>query len=147
MHRHDHAVPPTFSLPACAGPGGHYPTQMGPWRDRQPLVQWCHGATGQAGRQAAGVRASARLRDTHPARAALPPPFPPPGAVYLFCKAHEAVGGGSGRAYLAAAERAGEAVWEHGLLKKGPGGVGWVGMAGWGRHMAGASRPGLECLS
>ncbi|PSC68070.1 lanC 3 isoform X3 isoform A [Micractinium conductrix] len=70
------------------GPGGHYPTQMGPWRDRQPLVQWCHGAT---------------------------------GAVYLFCKAHEAVGGGSGRAYLAAAERAGEAVWEHGLLKKGPG--------------------------
>ncbi|EFN56480.1 hypothetical protein CHLNCDRAFT_35227 [Chlorella variabilis] len=28
------------------GPHGHYPTQMGPWRDREPLVHWCHGATG-----------------------------------------------------------------------------------------------------
>lgn len=31
-----------------AGQGGHYPTQMGPWRDREPLVHWCHGATGGA---------------------------------------------------------------------------------------------------
>ncbi|PRW44886.1 lanC 3 isoform X3 isoform A [Chlorella sorokiniana] len=67
------------------GQGGHYPTQMGPWRDREPLVHWCHGAT---------------------------------GAVLLFCKAHEQLGD---PVYLAAAQRSGEAVWQRGLLKKGPG--------------------------
>lgn len=40
------------------------------------------------------------------------------GAVLLWCKAHAALGE---PAYLAAAERAGEAVWQRGLLKKGPG--------------------------
>lgn len=28
------------------GPGGEYPTHMGPWREKEPLVHWCHGATG-----------------------------------------------------------------------------------------------------
>ena len=63
---------------------------MGPWRDREPLVHWCHGAT---------------------------------GAVLLFCKAHQqlSVAGRGGPAYLDTARRAGEAVWQRGLLKKGPG--------------------------
>lgn len=39
--------------------------------------------------------------------------------MFLFCKAHEALGGDP--SYWAAAERAGEAVWERGLLTKGPG--------------------------
>ncbi|KAL4449388.1 hypothetical protein ABPG77_007032 [Micractinium sp. CCAP 211/92] len=68
--------------------GGHYPTQMGPWRDREPLVHWCHGAT---------------------------------GAVFLFCQAAESLGAEAGAPYLAAALRAGQAVWERGLLTKGPG--------------------------
>ncbi len=52
-----------------------------------------------------------------------PPPHPSAGAVFLFCKAHEQLGGSGsdGGAYLAAAERSGEAVWERGLLRKGPG--------------------------
>ena len=39
-----HRPTPAWCWPE--GPGGHYPTQMGPWRDREPLVHWCHGATG-----------------------------------------------------------------------------------------------------
>ncbi|KAL4448123.1 hypothetical protein ABPG75_005342 [Micractinium tetrahymenae] len=70
------------------GQGGHYPTQMGPWRDREPLVHWCHGAT---------------------------------GAVFLFCQAAASLGPQAGAPYLAAAQRAGQSVWERGLLKKGPG--------------------------
>jgi hypothetical protein len=43
-----------------------------------------------------------------------------PGAVFLWCAAHEVLGGADA-AYLRAAERAGELVWARGLLKKGPG--------------------------
>ena len=42
------------------------------------------------------------------------------GAVFLFCKAHQQMGGADAR-FLAAAQRSGEAVRERGLLKKGPG--------------------------
>ena len=53
------------------------------------------------------------------ARHALPPPaLAPSGAVFLFCKAHQALGD---PAFWAAAQRAGEAVWQRGLLTKGPG--------------------------
>ena len=38
--------------------------------------------------------------------------------MFLFCKAHEQLGD---PAYLAAAERSGEAVWQRGLLKKARG--------------------------
>lgn len=41
-----------------------------------------------------------------------------PGAVFLWCKAYEVFGDAS---YLQAALRAGEVVWQRGLLKKGPG--------------------------
>eukprot|EP00878_Enallax_costatus_P024698 GHUV01026378.1.p1 GENE.GHUV01026378.1~~GHUV01026378.1.p1 ORF type:complete len:230 (+),score=71.86 GHUV01026378.1:815-1504(+) len=41
-----------------------------------------------------------------------------PGAVYLFSKAYEVFGE---HAYFDAAVRAGELVWQQGLLKKGPG--------------------------
>ncbi|PNH06704.1 LanC-like protein 1, partial [Tetrabaena socialis] len=41
-----------------------------------------------------------------------------PGAVLLWCKAHEVLGDVS---YLEAAERAGEVVWQLGLLRKGHG--------------------------
>jgi hypothetical protein len=40
---------PAIKLPCClAGPFGHYPTQLGgeSHNDRDPLVHWCHGATG-----------------------------------------------------------------------------------------------------
>jgi hypothetical protein len=41
------------------------------------------------------------------------------GAVFLLCKAYEQLGN---MEYLEAALRSGQAVWERGLLKKGPGG-------------------------
>lgn len=50
--------------------------------------------------------------------------------MFLFCKAHEALGGEP--SYWAAAERAGEAVWERGLLTKGPGGGAAGRLVGWG---------------
>ena len=43
------------------------------------------------------------------------------GAVFLFAQAHEACGEAPGGPYLRAALRGGEAVWERGLLRKGPG--------------------------
>lgn len=46
------------------------------------------------------------------------------GAVLLFCKAHEQLGD---PAYLEAAQRSGEAVWQRGLLKK----VGGLGSWRW----------------
>ena len=80
---------------------GYFPSHMGPREDteKQPLVHWCHGA---------------------------------PGAVFLFTQAEKVLNNGSkkgglskGKAppgrYMAVAERAGEAIWERGLLKKGPG--------------------------
>lgn len=42
-----------------------------------------------------------------------------PGAVFMWCAAHEVLGDDA--SYLPAALRAGELVWTHGLLKKGPG--------------------------
>ncbi|KAH7623947.1 putative LanC-like protein 3 [Nannochloris sp. 'desiccata'] len=79
---------------------GHFPSRMGAVRDKEPLVHWCHGA---------------------------------PGAVFLFTQAEKVLlkstdkDGGqraecnqTGR-YLAVAERAGETIWQEGLLKKGPG--------------------------
>ncbi len=110
---------------------------MGPWRDREPLVHWCHGATG--GRSCNDLRmpgSSARQwHHAYPTFSGSPPipaaptpthsvfPAPvllltsarPAGAVFLFCKAHEQLGD---PAYLAAAQRSGEAVWQRGLLKK-----------------------------
>eukprot|EP00882_Tetradesmus_deserticola_P008922 GHRQ01009412.1.p1 GENE.GHRQ01009412.1~~GHRQ01009412.1.p1 ORF type:complete len:351 (+),score=127.18 GHRQ01009412.1:199-1251(+) len=41
-----------------------------------------------------------------------------PGAVFLWCKAYEVLGDD---VYMQAAQRAGEVVWQQGLLKKGPG--------------------------
>jgi len=80
---------------------GHFPSRMGAARDKEPLVQWCHGA---------------------------------PGAVFLFTQAEnvllnsrykqedqKAEGRKITGRYLAVAERAGEAIWQQGLLKKGPG--------------------------
>jgi hypothetical protein len=68
---------------------GHFPSRMGAARDKEPLVHWCHGAT---------------------------------GAVFLFTQAENVLidNKQTGR-YLAVAERAGEAIWQQGLLKKGPG--------------------------
>ncbi len=74
---------------------GHFPNKMGPAREsREPLVHWCHGA---------------------------------PGVVFLFTQAEKVLnknnreGGKEAGRYLAVAERAGEAIWQRGLLKKGPG--------------------------
>jgi hypothetical protein len=44
-----------------------------------------------------------------------------PGAILLFARAHEVLGGEGGGGYLPAALRVGEAVWARGLLRKGPG--------------------------
>jgi Lanthionine synthetase C-like protein len=80
---------------------GHFPSRMGAVREKEPLVHWCHGA---------------------------------PGAVFLFTQAAKVLHRGTisnqgfkiaeskdaGR-YLAVAERAGEAIWQRGLLTKGPG--------------------------
>lgn len=41
-----------------------------------------------------------------------------PGAIFMFCRAYSVY---SDRLYIEAALRAGEVVWEQGLLKKGPG--------------------------
>lgn len=57
------------------------------------------------------------------------------GAVLLFCKAHEQLGDA---AYLAAAQRSGEAVWERGLLKK-------VGGLGYGHGNLHACKRGARC--
>jgi hypothetical protein len=79
------------------GPAGFWPTRALPRADKEPLVHWCHGSA---------------------------------GAVFLMAQAHEALGGGGGGGggeaaaaseWLRAALRAGEAVWERGLLRKGPG--------------------------
>ena len=67
--------------------GGNFPSKMdsSPHHVKEPLVQWCHGAT---------------------------------GAVFLFTEAEKVFGSGK---YMQVALRAGESVWERGLLKKGPG--------------------------
>jgi hypothetical protein len=48
--------------------------------------------------------------------------------VFLWCKAYQQLGDAT---YLRAAERSGEAVWEQGLLKKGPGGHGLADLCQW----------------
>ncbi|KAI3426499.1 hypothetical protein D9Q98_008864 [Chlorella vulgaris] len=41
-----HSRPYLGAAHGMIGPGGEYPTHMGPWREKEPLVHWCHGATG-----------------------------------------------------------------------------------------------------
>lgn len=114
---------------------------MGPPRDREPLVHWCHGAAGGAQQTACnriGACSCRRLCKVHRVAGACrrlhcrglgghlraqrpPPPLSPAGAVFLFCQASESLGPQTGAPFLAAALRAGQAVWDRGLLKKGPG--------------------------
>ncbi|KAG2440138.1 hypothetical protein HXX76_004251 [Chlamydomonas incerta] len=79
--------------PGCGARGGHYPTKMAV-SPPDPAEE-------------AGA-AKTLVHWCHGA----------PGAVFLWCKAHEVFGDVG---YLAAARRAGEVVWQLGLLRKGHG--------------------------
>ena len=86
--------------------------QMGPWRDRESLT----GApTFPLVPHTPWWLQMGPLRDREPlvhwCHGAT-------GAVFLLCRAHEVLGAAR---YLEAALRSGEAVWERGLLRKGPG--------------------------
>eukprot|EP00198_Chlamydomonas_reinhardtii_P006331 XP_001695667.1 LanC lantibiotic synthetase component C-like protein [Chlamydomonas reinhardtii] len=83
--------------PGCSARGGHYPTKMAMSPPEPP-------PPGEAG----GAAAKTLVHWCHGA----------PGAVFLWCKAHEVFGDAE---YLAAARRAGEVVWQLGLLRKGHG--------------------------
>jgi len=85
--------------PGRAGKGGHYPVMMSPDT----------AAAAPAG-PAVDPHEPALVHWCHGA----------PGAVYLFTKAAEVLPE-EASVYLAAACRAGDLVWEEGLLKKGPG--------------------------
>ncbi|KXZ51592.1 hypothetical protein GPECTOR_12g556 [Gonium pectorale] len=82
----------------CTAGGGHYPTRM---------------AVGPEGLAAEGGAAGAR-----PGKVLVHWCHGSTGAVLMWCKAYEVFGD---PAYLAAAQRAGEVVWQLGLLRKGHG--------------------------
>ncbi|GLI59412.1 hypothetical protein VaNZ11_001295 [Volvox africanus] len=82
-----------MDCPGCSTSGGHYPTRMAV--SPQDLAE--------------SKRSSKAL--VHWCHGA-------PGAVFMWCKAHQVFGD---PAYLSAARRAGEVVWQLGLLKKGHG--------------------------
>ncbi|GFR52268.1 hypothetical protein Agub_g14803 [Astrephomene gubernaculifera] len=88
--------------PGCSGRGGHYPTRMN--------VGLTHEADEEAGggRQGGGSPSKVLVHWCHGS----------PGAVFMWCKAYQVFGEPP---YLAAAERAGEVVWQLGLLRKGHG--------------------------
>ncbi|GIL77346.1 hypothetical protein Vretifemale_6818 [Volvox reticuliferus] len=82
-----------IDCPGCSTPGGHYPTRMAV--SPQDLAE-------------SKSSSKALVHWCHGA----------PGAVFMWCKAHQVFGD---PAYLSAARRAGEVVWQLGLLKKGHG--------------------------
>ncbi|GIL63572.1 hypothetical protein Vafri_17613 [Volvox africanus] len=82
-----------IDCPSCSSSGGHYPTRM---------------AVSTSDLAEAKSSSKALVHWCHGA----------PGAVFMWCKAHQVFGD---PAYLSAARRAGEVVWQLGLLKKGHG--------------------------
>ncbi|KAG2498344.1 hypothetical protein HYH03_003603 [Edaphochlamys debaryana] len=90
-----------LDAPGCPGRGGHYPTRMAVTAQELAASRAAPDAEGGGG-------GKVLVHWCHGA----------PGAVFLWCKAHEVFGD---PAYLAAAERSGEVVWALGLLRKGHG--------------------------
>eukprot|EP00887_Chlorella_sp_A99_P007482 scaffold2.g7482.t1 len=92
------------------GPHGHYPTQA-----RLPHPRARCSCPLSAAAVLLHVTAMGPWRDREPLAHWC---HGTTGAVFLLCKAHEVLGAPE---HLAAALRSGEAVWERGLLRKGPG--------------------------